>query len=388
MKTQRIYNYLSVLVFGSVLVFSSCTDGDGGEEPITYEVPTNYIFSRNGESSVSTQGQIDRLDMLSEIKNYLKTGDAGEELDADLLLNMFANNNEPFQSEDLNASTKQIEDKTASGDVQFYTDLFEEAEAVSREVKENGITATKGTGGQIERVAKETFVNVNAKGWEFTQMIEKGLMGALIYNQILNTYLTGEKVGIGVENTALEDGKNYTAMEHHWDEAFGYFGVPLDFPNGEPVLPGNYGRFWAEYTLARDEDLGVAKSLMTAYITGRAAIVAKDYETRNAQIYKIRELHELVAAATAVHYINAAMMNIEENDQGSLLHHLSEAYGFVNAIKYCHDPVLTAEEINTILNKNFGTDGDFWTVTKEGLIAAKVTFATNYTELSDKINSL
>ncbi|MBK6524212.1 MAG: DUF4856 domain-containing protein [Crocinitomicaceae bacterium] len=22
---------------------------------------------------------------------------------------------------------------------------------------------------------------------------------------------------------------NITAMEHHWDEAFGYFGVPVDF---------------------------------------------------------------------------------------------------------------------------------------------------------------
>lgn len=386
MKTQIIKNYLTVLALSAVTIFSSCNEG--AEEPVAYDIPDSYIFSRNGASSVSTQGQAERLDMLTEIKAYLQKGDAEEEIDADVLLKMFSNTDSPFESADLNASSKQIENKTAADDVAFYKELFEEAESVSRAVKNEGTTATKGTGGQIERKAKESFVNVNAKGWEFTQMVEKGLMGALIYNQIYSSYLTVEKVGNDVENTLLEEGANYTPLEHHWDEAFGYFGVPVDFPNGEPVLSGSYDRFWAEYTLARDEDLGVAKPLITAYITGRAAIVAKDYETKNAQIFKIRDLHELVAAATAVHYINAAIANIDSPDQGSLFHHLSEAYGFVNAIKYSPNKKLTSTEINIILNTHFGTDADFWTVTKEGLQAAKILFASTYPELSSKIDTL
>lgn len=387
MKNNKKYlPYLVAFVFGGLTIFSSCNDG--AEDPAAYEVPSFYVFLRNETSSVSYQGQTDRLNMLSEIKTYLKKGDAGEEIDADQLLNMFGNINSPFESAALNSSTKQIEDKTAEEDVAFFKELFEEAEAVSREVKTNGATATKGTGGQIERLAKETFINVNGKGWEFTQMVEKGLMGALIYNQILNTYLTGEKVGFNVENTSLVEGENYTAMEHHWDEAFGYFSVPIDFPRGEPVLSGNFNRFWAEYTLARNEHLDVANPLMTAYLTGRAAIVAKDDETKNAQIYKIRQLHELVAAASAVHYINAAQENLADSDQGSLFHHLSEAYGFVNAIKYNPEKSLTMEQIDTILNTHFGTDADFWTVKKEGLIAAKMLFSKTYPELTSKINDL
>lgn len=386
MKIHTIQKYLALAAFSLLLIFSSCNEG--AEEQVAYDVPDAYLFSRNDMSSVSTQGQKDRLNMLSEIKSYLQTGDAGEELDADLLLKMFANEDSPFESADLNASTKQIENKTATGDVAFYKELFEEAETVSREVKTNGTTAVKGTAGQIERKAKESNINVNAKGWEFTQMIEKGLMGALIYNQIYNSYLTVEKVGNDVENTLIEEGKNYTPMEHHWDEAFGYFGVPINFPNGEPALSGNNDRFWAEYTLGRDEDLNIAKPLMTAYITGRAAIVAKDYETKNAQIFKIRDFHEIVAAATAVHYINAAIKNIDSPDQGSLFHHMSEAYGFVNAIKYNPTKNLTSAEINTILNTHFGTNADFWTVTKQGLQAAKTLFASTYPELSSRIDTL
>ena len=386
MKTQQNHNFITAMAFGLLAVFSGCNEGS--EEQVAYDVPSSYLFLRDGKSSVSFQGQKDRLNMLSEIKSYLQKGDAGEELDADLLLKMFANTDAPFKSDDLNSSTKQIENKTAAEDVTFFKELFEEAEAVSRTVKSEGTTATKGKGGQIERISKESFVNVNAKGWEFTQMVEKGLMGALIYHQIYNVYLTVERVGNDVENELLEEGENYTPMEHHWDEAYGYFGVPIDFPNGEPPLSGSNARFWGEYTLSRNDELDVANSLMTAYITGRAAIVAKDYDTKDAQIFKIREQHELVAAATAVHYINAALQNIADDDQGSLFHHLSEAYGFVNAIKYNPKKSLTSTEINTILNTHFGKNADFWMVTKESLQAAKGIFATSYPTLSSKIDSL
>jgi hypothetical protein len=210
----------------------------------------------------------------------------------------------------------------------------------------------------------------------------------LIYNQIYTSYLTVEKVGNDVENTQLEAGTNYTPMEHHWDEAFGYFSVPFDFPKGEPVLSGSFNRFWAAYTMEMNPHIDVAQALVTAYITGRAAIVAKDYKTKNTQIVIILDLHELVAATAAVHYINAALALLDSNDKGSLFHALSEGYGFVNAIKYSPNKKLTSDEISIILNSNFGTDGDFWTVTKASLEAAKASFADAYPVLKSKIDTL
>jgi hypothetical protein len=49
---------------------------------------------------------------------------------------------------------------------------------------------------------------VDANGREFTQLIEKGIMGSVFYNQIYNTYFSEARTGDDVENTVLRDGKN------------------------------------------------------------------------------------------------------------------------------------------------------------------------------------
>ncbi|WP_258103050.1 DUF4856 domain-containing protein [Marinoscillum sp. MHG1-6] len=373
-------NKLLIVCAISASLFTSCDE----KEDVKYDIPSTYTFERDGSSSVSFSGQTARLDMLAEIKAYLKTGDSGQQLDAAVLLNMFSNTGNPFSDEALNTSGKQIEDKTSAADVTFYKNLFEEAEAVSKTT----VDASIGTGGQMLRVSSQAYINVNAKGWEFTQMVEKGLMGALIYNQIFNSYLTETKIGADVDNTVIVDGKNYTTMEHHWDEAFGYWGVPVDFPQGSPVLEESEDRFWAEYTESRDADLGVADKIMTAYITGRAAIVANDHETKMAQIDVIAEGLELVAAATGIHYINSALTDLNAQDQGNMFHHLSEGYGFINALKYIPNAQISATEINTILTVDFGTDGNFWEVDAESLASAKSTLTTAYPDLASIADTL
>ncbi|MEO9474595.1 MAG: DUF4856 domain-containing protein [Cyclobacteriaceae bacterium] len=379
---------ITLLLALTALISTTSCDEDSDDNQLSLEVPETYTFTRDGESTVSFSGQTERLDMVSEMKTYMKKGDAGEAIDADVLLNMFANENSPFSAEALNTSTKQIENKTFATDVQFFKDLFVAAEAVSIDVSDNSTSAEEGVAGTIERGTGGTFINVSEKGWEFTQIMEKGLMGALMYNQIFNSYLTDEKIGESVDNETIVEGKNYTTLEHHWDEAFGYWGVPVDFPNGDPVLTDAYNRFWANYTNGLDDILGLNEPLMTAYITGRAAIVAKDHETKNEQVTTIYELHELVAAAKAVGYINEALNDLNVNDTGNLFHHLSEGYGFVKAIKYSPYAALTTTQIETILTENFGTDGDFWKVSAQGLTTAKSTITSAYPKLAGVADSL
>ena len=371
-------NLITTALLGFSLALASCSDDDVTLLP----VPETYEFTREGQSTVSYQGQTDRLNMLSEIKAYVKRGDAGETIDASVLLNMYANENSPFSSAELNASSKQLKNKTFIADVQFFEDLFVAAETISSDVAQNNTVATEGQGGLLTRNNGNTIL-VNEKGWEFTQFIEKGLMGAVFYNQIFNSYLTDEKIGNDVENTVLVDGENYTPMEHHWDEAFGYWGVPVDFPQGDPVLESDENRFWANYTNSLDVLLNVNEPLMNAYLTGRTAIVNKTYDIKDEQRAIIYDLHELVSAATAVHYINSAIQDLQfDGHEGDFFHHISEAYTFVKAVSYSPNKKLTDEDLDQILNTHFGTNADFWTATVAGLQNAKALITAEYPELA------
>ena len=62
-------------------------------------------------------------------------------------------------------------------------------------------------------------------GMDYTQLISKFAMGAVFYNQAVNSYL-GKKMEIGQKPNSkpYKDGAYYTGKEHSWDEAFGYWG--------------------------------------------------------------------------------------------------------------------------------------------------------------------
>lgn len=377
----------SLMAISGMMAFSCIEDEIPQEEVIN--APSTYVFERDGTSTVNFQGQTDRLNMLSEMKSYLATGDKGQTLSLQKLLDMYSNTNSPFASQELNqATTKQLENKTNAAQIEFFKGLMTKAADVSEDVAANNTAAAEGIAGRIERGTTGNFVNVNEKGWEFTQLIEKGLMGAVFYDQIFNSYLTDAKIGDDVDNANLVDGKNYTTMEHHWDEAFGYWGVPTDFPKGDPVLTPEQKRFWANYTNGRDALLNVNQPLMDAYILGRAAILADEHDVKKEQVVKIIELHELVSAATAVHYINDTMDYLSSGDQGNLFHSLSEAYTFVSALQYSPRKKITLSEITSILTSDFGSDGDFWKVSSGGLQNAKDKLIAAYPELKNHANAL
>ncbi|MFH6983252.1 DUF4856 domain-containing protein [Marinoscillum luteum] len=366
-----------LLISGTLLTgaLSSCNEGDDDE--VSLEIPSTYEFTRDGASTVDYSGQTARLDMLAELKAYIGTANDGAVLSEEVLLDMFANENNPFSSAELNESGKQLKDKTFAADVTFFSSIL--ASAASASASETG--ASQGKAGLISRGADRQIL-VDEKGWEYTQLVEKGLMGATFLNQIYNSYLTDAKIGNGVENTELEADKNYTAMEHHWDEAFGYWGVNPEFDvDGE-------NRFLGNYTYGRESYLGSATKLRDAFLKGRTAIVNKAYEIRDEQRDIIYAEFELIAAATAIHYINESIADLSGDDQGSLFHHASEGYGFAMALKYSPYKQITTEELNEVLNAGFGTNGDFWTISVTSLNNAKNILATAYPALTDIADEL
>lgn len=371
-------NILYLLTMLTIVGLTSCNEEN---ETPQLQVPDNYSFERNGQSSVNFSGQLARRDMLNAMKSEVGKGDQGQEVDAQVLLNMFANENDPFASSDLNTSGKELEDKAFLADVQWFKDLFLEAETTSKAYVANPVEAADGVAGRIERGTSGKFILVNEKGWEYTQFVEKGLMGAVFLHQIYNTYLTDNRIGNDVENTELEEGKNYTPMEHHWDEAFGYYGAPTDFPRNEQ------DKYWAKYAgpaLSTNADqLDIYGALKEAFLTGRAAIAAGEMTVKNEQRDALYKQLELMVAATSLHYINNAKADLSANDMGSLFHDLSEAYNFVMALKYHPGKKISQTDIDTILNTDFGTDGDFWTVSVSSLNDAMAKIIAAYPGLEN-----
>ncbi|MDG1518727.1 MAG: DUF4856 domain-containing protein, partial [Flavobacteriales bacterium] len=277
---------LSIL---SIALLASCEDKDENENVSEgYKVPTTYNFK-----NVSYSGQKDRLNMLKELTSYIKTGHKEDSvLNAQSMKDMFGNSNTPFTSAELNASTKQLQNKTVPTEADLYVNLFDSI------AKYSGKSGGKNGQAGLVSGANRTIL-VDANGMEYAQLIDKGIMGSCFYYSATSSYLSDEKIGDAVDNTIVEDGKG-TKKEHHFDEAFGYFGAAIDFPtNTEGVS------FWAKYCNKMDEVAGTNK-IMDYFLKGRAAISNKDKSDQNDAVADIKIQWEKISAATAIHYLNDA----------------------------------------------------------------------------------
>ncbi|ADR22396.1 DUF4856 domain-containing protein [Marivirga tractuosa] len=355
MKNLRLLGLALLAVFA----FTACDDENtAGENEETYEIPSTYDFE-----NVSYSGQTQRLDMLEELTVYMKTANEGAVLDAQSMLDMYANENNAFSKAELNESTKQLENKTVESDISKFQGFIREFAAATAEA--NGGEGSDGTPGVVTSNdgSKQYFFDAN--GLEHIQLIEKGLMGSCFYFQGVSIYLGSGKMD--VDNETIEAGKG-TAMEHHWDEAFGYFGVPTDFPSNTDGI-----RFWGKYANGRDALLGSNEAAMNAFIKGRAAISNKDLDTRDEQIEIIRNEWEKVSAATAIHYLNEAIAGFA--DDAIRNHTLSEAWAFIHALKYNPNQKVSNTEVQSILDE-LGTN--FYQITTEQINAAKATLVEAY----------
>lgn len=386
--------------------FISCSSDDDGsqieeEEQIEIENPATYVFERDGESTVDFNGQTTRLKMGSEFVSALSDNSKT----AEELLAMFAHEegNTDFSEDALNASDKSIKSKTAASRDFFASNSSDQATIradfdtwISAQVDEVfaswEVEAAPGVAGQVPQGERVRYVN--ADGLEYNQMIAKGLIGALTLDQILNNYLSPAVLDES-ENKAnndadiLEDGKSYTTMEHKWDEAYGYL-FALNSNQENPVEGENDGdRFLGSYIgqVADDPDFSdLITASFEAFKLGRAAIVTKNYEVRDAQTAIIREKLSLVPSVRGVYYLQSGKNSLAEEvpSYGAAFHAISEGFGFIYSLQFTHDPATGAPymakaEVDALLEDLLG-DGEngLWDVTGETLDAISTTIATKF----------
>ncbi|ARV10617.1 DUF4856 domain-containing protein [Winogradskyella sp. PC-19] len=370
---------LSICVVGSL--FTSCdSDDDNGSNANQVTAPQTFVFERNGNTTVSYSGQTTRIEMGEEFVSALKDPSKTEaQLDG-----MFTNTGDNFSDADLNSSSKTIRSKTAASQ-DYFSSNTTEANAIKAQFdgwianQVNDVyprwndLASAGVAGQIQE-AGGTVRYVNGKGLEYNQAINKGLIGALMVDQMLNNYLSTSVLDEGQnrannDNEVLEEGKNYTKMEHKWDEAFGYL-----YGTDNAIVPLlNQDSFLNKYLSRVENDTdftGIAQEIYDALKLGRAAIVAKNYEVRDQQVDIIREKVSEIVGIRAVYYLQQAKATLG-TDNASAFHDLSEGFGFIMSLQFTREPGADApyfskSEVDGFLAQLMENDG-FWDVTSATL---------------------
>ncbi len=331
------------------------------EDP--YTIPTTYAFTdASGNSTVSYSGQTERLDQLSEMVVLMKSGTTNV-VDAQVLKDMFSNENGDGNGNFSFTSTKQLKSKCFTADQGLFEGFMDQLAAAS---VDNASAAADGQAGTLSSGTSAYLFDAN--GIEPVQLIEKGLMGAVFLNQALNVYFGPGKMD--VDNSTPEPGEFYTEMEHHWDEAFGYFGVDVDFPTTIP------DRFWGKYCNNQDALLNCNTEMMNFFLKGRAAITGQELTDRDAAIQEIRTEWEEISAYQAMDYLDEAIANFGSDD-AKFLHVLSEAWAFAWNLRY--SPVET-RRMTTVehdaLMAMFPTN--FWSTTIADLNNIKNTIDAKY----------
>ena len=257
--------------------------------------------------------------------------------------------------------------------------------------------ASNGVPGMI--TTGSTRRHVDANGLEFIQMLEKGLYGALFYDQMVDDYLRPAQAGADNEKGNNQSAAtNYetlgTDRQHRWDEAFGYFGAdPATYPNPGNTSNGD-GTFIANYTFDFSDEteaefgVNLAQKAMDAFILGRSALKAGEgfgpsQETTNEEVFEAARADaklyvEAGLAAAAFHYLNSAIDDITDEDK---LHHLSEALAFIYALSFNSEGRLTASQAHMALIELGWSSSDpslegiydinLWEVTDAQMQAAK-----------------
>ncbi len=205
----------------------------------------------------------------------------------------------------------------------------------------NGATPADPTGAAIPRAA------LSPEGLDLEQLLAKFLGVAVAFSQGADDYLDDDEPGKGLlsDHSAAEEGENFTALEHAWDEAFGYFGAPRDFgdysddetasaggradwqgmhdSDGDGAIDLRSERLFGHAVNAGKRDRGaVAATDFTgqawrAFLEGRALINSVDGPLTADQLAALAAHRdaavaawEAALAATAVHYINEVLVDM------------------------------------------------------------------------------
>lgn len=312
---------------------------------------TNYFdaFKDAAEAStvdISTETLLQ--DMLAELDSNANLAvSKSKAVDAAVLKNQFANLSAPFVRANLNAATDlQLKNRTA---VSFTNGAEERArieewiDSLAKVSQSWDQVAGEGVDGIITASNGTSKYLISGLGFEYRQMVQKGIYTATLLDQIANVYLGTEKQAL--PNIAVETGKNYTALEHAWDAAYGLMTKNSVYPGTER----NFGRY-----LRQGPD---SVNIFNAFLKGRAAIVNNELSVRDEQIAIIRTAMEKLVAMEAISYLNKTKKALSDDNRGAAIHGFNEGFAFIYGLRFAYNAKVNAaksdELMDTLMSEGF-----------------------------------
>lgn len=303
------------------MMMTSCSKDKNNDTP-SYSVPTTYNFT-----NVNDSNQVMLLTMADQIVAKINTANSSPNtpVSAQALKDMMTNTNAPFNDSvlNLNGSGLKLADYCP---VAMLSDLYSYFDSI--EVYSNSsAVATSGVAGVAASSVTATKKYLLSPNGVFYSQVVKKLFNGLCAYQIANVYLK-DSVSNTIDNNTVIAGHG-TAMEHNWDQAFGFFGVPVTFPT---TLTGL--KYFGSYCNQVNAGMNSNAIIMNAFLTGRAAISGKDMATKDAQAALLISTFDKLDAACIVQEMHETNTNIDAGDAVAAYGTLSESLGFIRNLKY------------------------------------------------------
>ena len=398
---------LSVAITGVALTLGCSPKADDTNMPNTIE---SYEFTSaiTGEPSVSRSGQVFRQLLIDDMKGYLgdltARIDSGEyfpaagdvtadlnfyfEFDGDTsgslehglavdmdtlqatygdlssgkdLVSKLAGNDATGQHQDWSMGIVGWDSNGAVSPETLVRNWFAQIDEMAVD-RANGIETIGPDGAPLSAVY------LTPDGTDLRQLIEKFLRGAVAYSQGTDDYLDDDIDGKGLnaEHTVVDEGKNYTALEHAWDEAFGYFGAATDYAqwtdteikeetamdvDGDGYIDLINETNWGHSINAAKRDLGSSDSAPADFTqqawdgftmgrallaeTAGAALTGEEMEQLQAYRDEAVAAWEMSISSTVVHYINDVIRDLEAGASvDDVAKHFSELKGFSLSLQF------------------------------------------------------
>ena len=325
---------------------------------------TTSFKDASGAATVDLGAAAVRLDMFSELNTYMATvasATAPAVLDVARLRNFYAGENSPFDAVALNtaaAAGVRLRDKTAASlpdanatAVRGFIDtkLAELATASQARLQ----AAAPGQAGHHYPVGSGTPGRylVDGRGIEVNQVIQKGLIGALLLDQIGNVLLS--PAALAADNGKVVAGKVYSEREHNWDLAYGYLTSNAIMTTDIALMPRE--RFLAGYL--NEKNGPASPGVYMALLKGRAAIVNNDEAMLKTQADFIRTELEKTIAKSAVSYLELWKSNATMDAKA---HALAEGLGFIYSLRFCTKHNADAAWADAVLNDLISGANGVW----------------------------
>ena len=381
MKLKNSLMFLSSLMLFVMIGCSTDDDDNDDDGASLIDTPVTYTFESRfdeGESSVSYSGQVVRNLLINDIKGQMGT-DAGTGNPA-TLVSMMANDNASQMI--LSSAGDMATVQTKYHDIST-SHLNDRLTAVESYIIP-GYDANAGTliNGWVQECAAAG--KTRANGVRLDQIAQKTLWGAVSYWQATSKYMSKIETD---DNSMASGDANYTAMEHHWDESFGYFGAALDYntaysddtdrktspyydsnSDGSIDFKSEFNVGWAVTAAKRDLCDGCdvnhdfTKTIFDAYLEGRTLITNQaDMTDILLQMDIVLHNWEKVVAAVTIHYVNDVAADIAgiiaagdttaapgSDATADYENHWGEMRGYANGLLYNDFKVIDDANLNRI----------------------------------------